>query len=312
MNKGGQARFSRVFGDEAVLARLEKLGKNLRTFDNLVTAGFPARQLDEARRWHIQEAATPVERHAGERMTQGFFEDEALLSLYCRFYECTDWKLERSPWFFSREDYRRCFRALVDPLAFHVERLEEGKGEERWGSSFQKLPFDLGMERALTSLWEEIGRGKYYWSQQATYGHLRAANILGYLSKSVDIHNFSPHQYHYNWERSFRRIFEPALRRFREALEQAVRRWGERRRERTAERFYYRAYDSAHHGVVQSNLRHALTYFGLEPATASLKKLQSSFRKLSKSTHPDHGGTPEDFRKLAEMKNVVESWLKND
>ena len=302
------ARFLRVFGEEAVLARLERLGKNPRTFDNLVSAGFPPEQLAEARNWYLRDAANPVEQFAGQQMNMGFFEDESLLQVFCRFFECKDWKLEQSNWFFSKEDYHRFFRVITEPVEFHAVRLEQGFGEDRWGRYFFKLPFDLGMDEAKRSLWEEICRGDFYWKAHAKYTHLRADNLFHYLRRTVELANFSLDQFHYNWERVFRVKLQAPLSRFVEALERAVRRWQEVRKEKATGRFRYRAFSTST-AAFQSHLDLALEFLGLEPATASRKMLRRNFRRLSKKLHPDHGGSPDEFRRLSACKELVETWL---
>ncbi len=306
-----EERFSRVFGDLAVLARLEHLGRHPRRLENLVRAGFPEHQLLEARDWFFRDAQTAVERYAGEKMAQGFFEDESLLELFCRYFECTDWKLEQSPWFFSKDDHRRFNQAVVAPVAFHVARLEEERGEERWGASFLKLPFDLGMEEAKKSLWREILQRDFYWKPQANYAHLRAAAMLEYLGRSVDIGGFSIHQFNYSWEQTFRRQLEPELKGFEQVLERKVRAWQDQRKEKTTRRFHYQSYSPAtsRNGV---GVRQALQYLGLEGKSVSLKSLRRRFRHLSKKSHPDQGGDPEDFRRLSACKERVEAWLKRN
>lgn len=88
MLRWNEARFSRVFGDVAILSRLEKLGKGPRNFENLVGVGFPSHQLDEVRAWYADAAKTPVERYAADKLALGFFEDESLLSIFCNYFEC--------------------------------------------------------------------------------------------------------------------------------------------------------------------------------------------------------------------------------
>src|SRR5579863_1773244 len=48
------AKSYRVIGDGAVLARLERLGRNPRVFPYLVKAGFPPDQLTEACSWYVR------------------------------------------------------------------------------------------------------------------------------------------------------------------------------------------------------------------------------------------------------------------
>lgn len=303
--------FTRVFGNDAVLHRLERLGRDPRVFPNLVKAGFPGDQLAQASQWFAQDAGTPVDRYASQQMARGFFEDESLLRVFCRYYECTDWKLELSPWFFSQQDYERFTAAVVNPVEFHTAQLEQGLGEERWGHFFIKLPFDLGMDQARLSLWQEVCTKEYFWKPMETYAHLRSEMLFRYLRRTVDILNFSPYHYNYYWERAFREAFHAALRRFEQTLERWVRFWQEVRRERTRERFRYRSF----HGGPESSLvtafdvQSAFHVLGLDPTTATLTKVRRAFRRLSKQTHPDHGGDAEAFRRISESKAVAEAWL---
>ena len=308
MERAHTGRLLRIYGEEAVLSRLEKLGAFPRTLENLIRVGFQQHQLDEARHWFQVSAVSHVQHYAADRMANGFFEDESLLDLFCRFFQCSDWKLERSPWFFSQDDYRKFTQALIEPLDFFTMQLEAGKGQERWGGFFQNLPFDLGMDRALTSLFEEITTREYYWRPQTSYLHLRAANLLAYLSRTVEILEFSEHHFNYHWERRFRRSFKSSLDRFRVALERAARVWLGQRREKK-HRFNYGDFQTSHNGL-SGDLLIAFQTFGLEPATASLTELQKCFRKLSKQHHPDHGGLAEDFQRLSAHRSLVESWLR--
>jgi len=301
--------FSRLFGSEAVLARLTHLGRAPRTFANLVQAGFPGEQLDEARRDYARQAATPVERYAAERMRAGFFEDESLLQVLCRSFQCTDWHLEQSPWFFSREDYLRFYGALLSPAEFHIALLERGGGEQRWGGYFLKLPFVLGMEQAKAALWRETCEREHYWLPQADYGHVRAAQMFGYLQRRVNPVRFSKDDFNYHWELGFRRRFAAALALFEETLERAVRRWEEQRRERTRGRFRARTFRSDGAPVFTLDLLRAFAYLGLEPEAATPEALKQAFRRRSKETHPDQGGSPEDFKRLAACRELIESWL---
>lgn len=311
MLRWNEARFSRVFGDVAILSRLEKLGKGPRNFDNLVGVGFPSHQLDEVRAWYADTAKTPVERYAADKLALGFFEDEPLLRIFCNYFECTDWKLEGSPWFFSQQDYNRFFKVLIDPVEFHIAQLEAGAGEERWGTSFLKLPFDLGMEDAKRSLWREICKREFFWKPQTSYIHLRADQLFQYLKRTVNIEEFASDRFNYNWEQSFRARFQDSLHRFESVLERNVRGWQEKRKEKSSSGFHYGSFRSIRHGG-EATLMRALEYLGLDRATATLNGLQRTFRRLSKQTHPDHGGTPEEFRRLSAYKEVVESWLQRD
>ena len=309
MLRWNETRFSRVFGDISILSRLEQLGKNPRSFDNLVAVGFPDHQLDEAREWFTEAAITPVEQYAANRMAQGFFEDEVLLSIFCRYFECTDWKLEGSPWFFSKQDYRRFFKVLIDPMDFHVAQLEKSSGEERWGVSFLKLPFDLGMEDAKRSLWREICQRDFFWKSQASYTHLRAEQLFQYLKRTMDIARFSTNAFNYKWEQVFRAEFHDSLRRFEFVLERQVRGWQEKRKAKASSGFHYGSYPRAQHSG-ETDLLQALAYLNLDASTVTLGELRRSFRRLSKHAHPDHGGHPREFQRLSACKDIVESWLR--
>jgi hypothetical protein len=305
----GSGKSGRVIGDGAVLTRLERLGRELRVFPNLVRAGFPPQQLAEAREWFIRDARSGVERHAGQLLGQGYFDDEALLTLFCRYFGCTDWKLESSPWFFGPEDYERFFQAFLGPVHFAIAQLEAGEGEQRWGGFFLKLPFDLGMEEAQRSLWQEILRREHYWKPQGDYTHLRAAALFGYVQRSLDIVHFTPDHYQYNWEQTLRTQLYDALHRFQQALELGVRRWQERRREH-AERFNRGTYVGGRVVVMDLDVLHALAYLGLDLNTVDEKTLRSTFRQRSKDCHPDLGGDPQEFQALSRHKDVLEAWLR--
>lgn len=309
MLRWNETRFSRVFGDVSILSRLEQLGRNPRSLDNLVAVGFPDHQLDEAREWYADAAITPVEQYAAGRMAQGFFEDESLLSIFCRYFECTDWKLESSPWFFSKQDYRRFSKVLIDPVDFHTSQLEQGSGEERWGGSFLKLPFDLGMEDAKRSLWRELCQRDFYWKPQASYAHLRAEQLFQYLKRTMDIGRFSANAFNYKWEQGFRAQFHESLQRFEFVLERRVREWQEQRKAKASSGFHYGSYPRAQHPG-ETGLLQALTYLDLDASTVTLSELRRSFRRLSKHTHPDHGGDPQEFRRLSACRDNVESWLR--
>ncbi|HEX7929052.1 MAG TPA: hypothetical protein VF678_15760, partial [bacterium] len=229
---GGSSQIDRVYGDSAVLGRLERLGRNARVFPNLVKAGFPPGQLAQASQWFQRDAQSAVERHASQHLARGFFEDETLLRLFCQYFDCTDWKLENSPWFVSREDYARFFHEVIGPVEFETAQLEGGGGEERWGVYFLKLPFDLGMEQAKRALWKDICHREHYWKPLSDYTHLRAEQLFQYIQRTFDIVTFTPDFYHYHWERTFRGQLYQAMRHFSEALEHAVRRWREQRKER--------------------------------------------------------------------------------
>ena len=299
----------RVFGNDAVLSRLERLGVKPRTLNNLISVGFSQHQLEEARQWYAEEAISNVQRYAVSRMSAGYFDDEPLLILLSRYFQCTDWQLEASSWFFSREDYERFIGAVIGPIQYYIQLLALGEGEERWGEYFQKLPFDIGMTKALTSLWEESIQREYYWRPQRSYLHLRAANLMAYLGREINIHTFSEHQFKYEWERRFRHALKEARDLFQDGLERATRVWQENRRERT-EHFSYGAFGPNSSDTNQ--LLEALKTFGLNPATATSADLRKSYRNLSKRFHPDQGGTDEAFRRLANYRAVVERWLGGD
>ncbi len=304
-----QQSFTRVFGNQAVLYRLERLGRSTRVFANLVQAGFPARQLIDACQWYSESAGTPVEHYARRNMARGFFEDESLLKLFCRYFECTDWKLENSPWFFSQDEYDRFYTALIDPVEFQIAQLEQGLGEDRWGGYFLKLPFDLGMSQAKMALWDDICHHDYYWKPLDTYGHLRAEGMFGYLRRTFDILHFSPSRFNYNWERAFRDRFQRTLRRFEQKLEESARLWQELRREGRNQRFQYRSYTAGSGVPLYQEPALAFSFLGLDPATATVKRVRREFRRLSKETHPDHGGSREAFQRLSRYKEIAEAWL---
>lgn len=305
----GIPKVGRVIGDGAVLARLERLGRHSRIFPNLVRAGFPPEQLAEASQWYIRDARSGVERHAGELLAQGYFDDEPLLTLLCRYFGCTDWKLENSPWFFGPEDYERFFSAFLDPVEYATAQLEAGNGEPRWGGFFLKLPFDLGMEEARRSLWNEILHREPYWKPQADYTHRRADALFGYVQRSLDIVRFTPDHYHYQWEQAFRVRLYGALNRFQQALEVAVRRWQEQRRER-AERFNRGTFLGGRVVIMDLAVLRALAYLGLDMSTVDEKSLRSTFRQRSKDCHPDLGGDPREFQELSRHKEVIDAWLR--
>ena len=304
----GQPQFTRVFGNGAVLSRLERLGRNPRVFPNLVDAGFPAQQLVAASQLFAQSAGNPVEHYASQNMARGFFEDESLLKLFCRYFECTDWKLENSPWFFSQDDYQRFHTALIEPVEFQTAQLDGGFSESRWGKYFVKLPFDLGMERAKQALWDDICHQDHFWKPLNTYAHLRAEAMFGYLKRTLDIRHFTPDRFNYYWEGEFRQRFYRAMRRFEQKLEEAVRLWQELKRERR-HRFQYQDYSALSAAVWGHELLQAFSFLGLEPTTATVDAVRRAFRRLSKETHPDQGGSHEAFQKLAHYKDLAEAWL---
>jgi hypothetical protein len=303
------SRAGRVLGDGAVLARLERLGRNSRIFPNLVRAGFPPEQLSDACEWYIRDARSSVERHAAQQLTQGYFDDEPLLTVLCRYFGCTDWKLESSPWFLGPEDFNRFDQALLSPVEFVTAQLEAGQGEARWDSFFVRLPFDLGMEQARRALWSDITQREHYWRAEADYRQMRASAMFAYLVRSLDIVHFTPDHYHYHWEQAFRAKFFGALGRFQQALEVAVRRWQEQRRER-AERFSRGTFVGGRVVLLDLELLRALAYLGLSLTTVDEKSLRAAFRQRSKDCHPDLGGDPRIFQELSLHKDVVENWLR--
>jgi len=302
------SRLDRVYGDNAILGRLERLGRERRVFANLIKAGFPPGQLSEASQWFMRDAQSHVERYACQELARGYFEDETLVRLFCQYFDCTDWKLESSPWFFSREDYRQFFSALLKPIDFEAQQLESGLGEQKWGPIFLKLPFDLGMQEARRALWLDVCRRDHYWKAQADYTHMRADQLLGYLKRNLDIVHFSPDLYHYEWERVFRGQLHATLRRFDEALEHAVRRWQEVRRERA--RFTYGPWRGAEGLGLDFEVLRAFAHMGLEVGTATAGDMRVAFRRLSKASHPDAGGDSAEFLKLSHYRDVLEEWFK--
>ena len=301
--------FSHVFGDEAVLSRLERLGRSTRIFPHLVQVGFPAPQLEVACRWFAETAGSPVDLYASRKMANGFFEDESLLTLFCRYFECTDWKLENSPWFFSHEDYDRFFDALLEPFDTALGQLEQGLGGDRWGTFFEKMPFDLAVERVKEALWSEVAREDYYWKPQESYTHLRAEMLFGYTARSVNILKLDPAAYHYEWERRFRERLGDTLGAIEKQLAAAAPVWLEPKRKHTRRR-PKRHRPGAR--VVLFGPREVLQAFSalnLDAGTATMRQLRGAFRRLSKATHPDSGGSPEAFRELTRCKELAEAWL---
>lgn len=174
---------NRVYGNDAVLSRLERLGRNARTFPNLVAAGFHPGQLSDARVWYAESAASTVEHYASDNMTRGFFEDESLLQVFCRYFDCTDWKLESSPWFFAKEDYEHFTKALLEPVTFHTNRLQQHLDQDGWERHFIQPTFELGLERSQGALWNSICTQEFYWQPIQSYSHLRAEALFGYLRR---------------------------------------------------------------------------------------------------------------------------------
>ena len=302
---------SRVFGDDAVLRVLERVGRQPRTFGNLTEAGFPPAQLEEARQNFIQAAETPVERHAARRMGQGFFDDEELLTVFCRYYGCTDWRLEGSPLFFARLDYEKLYHALTSPFEFEASLLDRGHGQERWAHLFLRLPFDLAMTNAKATLWDDVRRREQYWHRQVRYRDLRAANLFQYLNRHVQVSDFSRDVFFFNWEREFRWRLDAAMRAFQEALERALRRWQEERNQgRRESQFRYGDFGDAAAQLLPS-VREAMLRLEVELEAATLDDVRRAFRKLSKSAHPDQGGSDESFRLLANCREVAEAWIRS-
>jgi hypothetical protein len=302
---------SRVLGDDAVLRALERVGREARTFGNLVGAGFPPGQLDEARQNFIQAAETPVDRHAGRRMGQGFFDDEELLTVFCRYYGCTDWRLEGSPLFFAKLDYEKLYHALTSPFDFEASLLDQGHGQERWAHLFLRLPFDLAMTKAKATLWDDVRRREQYWHRQASYRNLRASKLFHYLGQHVQVSGFSRDVFFFNWEREFRRRLDAAMQTFQEALERALRRWQEERnQERRKSQFRYGHFAD---GPMQPllSVREAMLRLEVELESATLDDVRRAFRRLSKAAHPDQGGSDESFRLLATCREVAEAWIRN-
>lgn len=301
--------FSHVFGNEAVLSRLERLGRSTRIFPHLVQVGFPAPQLEGASRWFAETAGSPVDLYASDNMAKGFFEDESLLTLFCRYFECTDWKLENSPWFFSHEDYDRFFNALLEPLETASQQLEQGLGEERWGGFFEKMPFDLALEQVKQELWSEVARQDFYWKPLASYTHLRAEKLYGYLSRSVNILKVDFDACNYHWERLFRERLHDMLKAIEKQLAAAVPLWGELKRERTRPRRGRRDLEGRAVLFGTREVLQAFSALNLNAGSATLRQVRDAFRRLSKAAHPDSGGSPEAFRRLTRCKEVAEAWL---
>jgi hypothetical protein len=302
---------TRVLGDDSVLRTLERVGRQSRTFGSLLAAGFPSGQLDEARQNFILAAETPVERHAGRRMTKGFFDDEDLVTVFCRYYGCTDWRLEGSPLFFAKLDYEKLYHALTSPFEFEANLLDQGHGQERWAHLFLRLPFDLAITRAKATLWDDVRRREQYWHRQVSYRDLRAANLFQYLSRHVQVSEFSRDIFFFNWEREFRRRLDAAMQTFQEALERALRRWlEERNQERRESQFHYGDFGD---GPARSllSVREAMLRLELEWESATLDDVRRAFRRQSMAAHPDQGGSDESFRLLANCREVAENWIRS-
>lgn len=304
---GGLKSF-RVLGDDSVLHLLSRVGRYPRIYPNLVKAGFPDGQLNEARADFFRTAATPVACQAARRMAHGYFDDEELLQLFCRYYECTDWRLESSPLFYAPQDYENFFEALLSPIEFEIGLLAEGVGERKWGDYFVKYPFDLAMRHARTALWQDVCRKDHYWKRLSTYADLRADKLFQYLTHHIDVNHFSRDVFFYHWEREFRRRLHDALQGFHQALEEAVRRWQEARHQERA-RFQYGAYPATGEALA-IEAREAMAYLGLDLRHASIRKVRSRFRQLSKTHHPDQGGNANSFRHLSRCREIAEAWVR--
>ena len=136
-----------------------------------------------------------------------------------------------------------------------------------------------------------------------------AEQLFQYLQRTIDIVRFSANQFNYGWEQAFRSQFQESLHRFEFVLERRVREWQEMRKAKTSSGFHYGSFRRAQHSG-ETSVQQALAYLRMEASTATLSGLRSSFRRLSKRTHPDHGGDPEEFRRLSAYKAIVESWLR--
>ena len=300
----------RVLGDKPVLRLLERVGRNPRTFVNLVQAGFPASQLERTRIDYARTAETPVEKCAARRMNEGHFDDEDLAQVFCRYYECDEWKLENSPLFFAKLDYERFTRSMLSPIEFEVEHLDGAAGEKKWGAIFLRYPFHLGMEKAKHIIWDEVCHKEHYWRNQSTYRGLRAQNLFQYLGARIDPSSLDIEIFFFNWEREFRIRLAAAMRKFQEALEHGVRRWQDvRNREKRRARFTPGNF-SAPDDSPLVEIREAMRHLGLDFLTATLWELGRNYRRLSKTAHPDHGGSDASFRYLSACREIVEVWIR--
>lgn len=301
---------SRVLGDDAVLSLLARVGRRPRVYANLVAAGFPEGQLVEACHEFMRTAESPVARHAARRMNQGYFDDEDLLSLFTRFYDCADWRLEGSSLFFSADDYLRLYDELTGALAFEAALLTEGQAREKWEEMFIRLPFSLAMEKAKCSVWDGSLRRDHYWSRLDSYRDLRAENCFQYLSRVINVARFSKDTFFYHWEREFRVQLNRVLLDFHDALERAVRGWQEdRNKARNRARYRFRGFQPAP-ALSGLTLSQALLHLELDAESATLTQLRRNFRRLSKQAHPDQGGSAESFRYLSTCREIAENWLR--
>lgn len=306
----GRNRVARLLGDDAVLERLARLGSYPRVFEGMVRVGFPAEQLAEAVKLYVKSAETPLERYAGQQMLRGIFEDESLLQLLTRHFECAEWRLEASPWFCSPADHEQFTEALLRPVEFHTARLRAGEGEARWAGSFVKLPFAMGMERAKRSLWHELMQLEYYWRGRQSYVQHRAAQMFGYLCRTMEPSAFSPLRFSYAWERRFRERFAEALGDFAAVLGARAREWQAAHQEERGGRFEYQRYEAMPPlGVGSLGISEARQLLGMEAMEVTVHEVRRCFRRRSMELHPDRGGSPEAFRRLVDAKETLEAWL---
>ena len=311
MSSIGSQLFTRVLGNDSVLHLLGRVGRESRTFSHLVHAGFPPDQLTEACRNFAHAADLPVDRAAVHRIGQGYFDDEELLQLFCQYYECDDWKLESSPLFFAKQDYQRFYQSLLSPIDFAARVLEQRRGEDEWGPLFLRHPFNLGMEIAKGTIWREVREKEHHWQRLETYVDLRAEMLFQYLMGTVNPIDDSKNLFYFNWERDFLEGFDASLNRFSEALERAVRHWQDvRNREKRRARLKRGKYPKPN-DVPLIEVREALNHLGLDQSSATLEELRGSFRRLSKSAHPDQGGSDASFRYLSACREIAESWIRN-
>ena len=98
------------------------------------------------------------------------------------------------------------------------------------------------------------------------------------------------------------------MRGFEQKLEEAVRFWQELRHERK-HRFQYNDYGTLAAGILGQELLAAFACLRLDPGRATVYGVRRAFRRLSKETHPDHGGSPEAFQRLIRSKELAEDWL---
>ena len=311
----------RLVGDEPVLARLAKLGGAPRHFTQLVRAGFPAKQLWQTSCWLKEEARHALDLHAANIIQQhGFYEDDALLTLLTRHYECTEWRLVCSPWFFSPQEYEQLFAWLLKPAWQQIERLEAGDStcEAMWLVHFACAPHVISMQHCRQRLWvEHMLQRSIPWQSPQTYIGQRAQGVLGYLSKQVNVLKPQPTQARYPWEQRFLQSLAPVMDRFEHTLEMALRRARAQQRKKAArEGFRHHHYNQREQqrpgqGLMPSMavVQQALTAFGLTFGNATPVQVKQAFRHLSKTKHPDHGGSEAAFCALLKQKETLEAWL---